>query len=213
MTDLLHRHRTQRDTRWRTLPVGRQALLVVAHVREGETCADPAGGFGIGISAVYRYSREAVGLPAAMAPTLAQAIEIAARKAFVILDGTLLRIDRVGTNSGRDNPYCSGERECLGLNLQVVPTRAGRLVWIPPTLIRVRHHMGAVGEHGIIDALNTGGVTQWPTLPTGRRARGASAAAAAPRRPRPGPPARVNTAHACQGLLQSRPPESEWGSK
>jgi hypothetical protein len=45
---------------------------------------------------VYRYIRQAIGLLAATAPTLAHAVEVATRKAFVILDGTLLRIDRVG---------------------------------------------------------------------------------------------------------------------
>jgi hypothetical protein len=35
---------------------------------------------------VYRYVREALTLLAAMAPTLEQAIEVARRKAFVILD-------------------------------------------------------------------------------------------------------------------------------
>ena len=45
-------------------------------------------------------ARGASTLLAAMAPTLAQAIEVARRKAFVILDGTLLRIDRVGMASG-----------------------------------------------------------------------------------------------------------------
>jgi hypothetical protein len=37
--------------------------------------------------------------------TLSQAIE-AARKAFVILDGTLLRIEQVDMSAGRDRPYC-----------------------------------------------------------------------------------------------------------
>jgi hypothetical protein len=31
---------------------------------------------------------------------------VAVGKAFVILDGTLLPIDRVGMTSGRDRPYC-----------------------------------------------------------------------------------------------------------
>lgn len=56
----------------------------------------------IGTSTVYRYLREAIGLLAATTPTLAQAIEVAARKAFVIGDGTLLRIDRAGMGSDRD---------------------------------------------------------------------------------------------------------------
>lgn len=54
---------------------------------------------------------------AAMAPTLAQAIEVARCKAFVILGGTLLRIDRVGMAGGRDRPYCSGKHTCHGVNV------------------------------------------------------------------------------------------------
>jgi hypothetical protein len=50
----------------------------------------------IGTSTVYRSMREAIALLAGMAPTLTEAIEVARGKAFVILDGTLLRIDRVG---------------------------------------------------------------------------------------------------------------------
>jgi len=56
---------------------------------------------------VYRHLRKAITLLAAMAPTLAQAIGIATGKAFVVLDGTLLRIDRVGTTSGRDPAFRS----------------------------------------------------------------------------------------------------------
>ena len=37
---------------------GRQALLVLAHLRKGETYADLAGGFGVGTTTVYRYVRE-----------------------------------------------------------------------------------------------------------------------------------------------------------
>ena len=128
VTDLLRRHRTQRQTRWRKLSVGRQALLVVAYLRKGETYTDLAGRFRIGTSTVYRYIREAIGLLAATAPTLARAVEVAARKAFVVLDGTLLRIDRVGMSSGRDRPYYSGKHKCHGLNVQVIADPAGRLV-------------------------------------------------------------------------------------
>jgi Helix-turn-helix of DDE superfamily endonuclease len=70
LTDALRAHRTQRATRWRKLSAGRQALLVVAYLRKGETYAELACGFGIGTSTVYRYVREALRLLAAMAPTL-----------------------------------------------------------------------------------------------------------------------------------------------
>jgi hypothetical protein len=80
LADALRCHRNQRATRWRKLTPGRQALLVVAYLRKGETYADLACGFRIGTSTVYRYIREALDLLAALAPTLEQAIEVAARK-------------------------------------------------------------------------------------------------------------------------------------
>jgi hypothetical protein len=52
-------------------------LLVVAHLRKGETYTDLACGFAIGTTTVHRYPREALDLLAAMAPTLAEAIEVA----------------------------------------------------------------------------------------------------------------------------------------
>ena len=91
----------------------------MAHLRKGETYADLACGFGIGTSTVYRYLREALELLAALAPSLADAIAVARGKAFVILDGTLLRIDRVGMTGGRDRPYYSGKHKVHGLNVQV----------------------------------------------------------------------------------------------
>ncbi len=153
LSDALRAQRNQRRTRWRKLSPGRQALLVVAHLRKGETYADLACGFRIGTSTVYRHIREALELLAAMAPTLAQAIEVARRKAFVILDGTLLRIDRVGMASGRDRAFYSGKHKCHGLNVQVIADPIGRLVWISPPLPGARHDMGAAREHGIIDAI------------------------------------------------------------
>jgi hypothetical protein len=109
LADALRRHRNQRATRWRKLSAGRQALLAVAYLRKGETYAELACGFQIGTSTVYRYARAAITLLAAMAPTLAGAVEVARGKAYVILDGTLLRIDRVGMVSGRDRAFYSGD--------------------------------------------------------------------------------------------------------
>lgn len=153
LADLLRGHRRERGTRWRKLPAGRQALLVVAHLRKNDTYAELACGFGVGTSTVYRYIREGIELLAAKAPTLEQAIEVAKRKAFVILDGTVLRIDRVGMASGYDRKFYSGKHKAHGLNVQVIADPIGRLVWISPPLPGARHDMGAAREHGIIDAL------------------------------------------------------------
>ncbi|MCO1657345.1 transposase family protein [Pseudonocardia humida] len=107
----------------RRLDPGRQALLVVAHVRQGETYLDLAEGFSIGITTVCRYIREGLDVLAALAPTLAQTIELAQAKAFMILDGTLLAIDRVGMSGGHDRPFYSGRHKCHGLNVQVLADR------------------------------------------------------------------------------------------
>ena len=79
--------------------------------------------FGIGTAAVYRYLREALDLLAAMAPTLAQTIDTARGKAYVILDGTLLRIDHVGMTGGRDRPYYGGKHTQQGSTCRSSPTR------------------------------------------------------------------------------------------
>jgi Helix-turn-helix of DDE superfamily endonuclease len=106
VSDALRQRRTLVGTRWRRLSAGQQALLVVAYLRKGETYADLAIGFGIGTTTVFRYLREALDVLATFAPSLQQAMLVASGKAFVIIDGTLLPIDRVGMASGRDRPYC-----------------------------------------------------------------------------------------------------------
>lgn len=95
LTRQLTSYRRETGSRWRRLAPGRQALLVLAHLRCGDTYAQLAAGFGIGIATAYRYITEAVGLLVDLAPTLAEAVRMASMKAFVLLDGTLLPIDRI----------------------------------------------------------------------------------------------------------------------
>ena len=71
----------------------------------------------------------------------------------MILDGTLLPIDRVGMTSGRDRPYFSGKHKQHGVNVQVLADPVGRLIWASAALPGARHDMGAAREHGLIDAL------------------------------------------------------------
>lgn len=60
----------------------------------------------------------------------------------MILDGTLLRIDRVGMASGYDRAFYSGKYKTHGLNVQVIADPSGRLVWISPPLPGARHAIG-----------------------------------------------------------------------
>src|SRR3954466_7384655 len=154
----LREHRRQLGTRWRLVSSSEQALMVLAHLRKGATHRDLANGFGVGVTTAYRYLKEGLTVLAAMAPTLEQAIQTAKKKAYVTLDGTLVRIDRVAMASGRDRPYYSGKHKAHGVNVQVIADPAGRLIWASPVLPGARHDMGAAREHGSIDALNAAGV-------------------------------------------------------
>jgi hypothetical protein len=158
LADALRHRRTIIGSRWRRLSPGRQALLVLAHLRKGETYTALASGFGIGTTTVHRYVRDGLDVLAAAAPTLEQALEVARRKAFVILDATLLAIDRVGMASSRDRAFYSGKHKRHGVNVQVLADPVGRLVWASPALPGARHDMGAAREHGLIDGLNAAGV-------------------------------------------------------
>jgi len=132
--DLLRRHRRLIGSRWRKLGPSRQALLVLAHLRCGDTYTRLAAGFGVGVATVWRYVTEVVDLLAAHAPGLAAAVQTAQGKAYVVLDGTLIAIDRVGMRAKADRPYYSGKHKRHGLNVQVLTDPAGRLIWASPAL-------------------------------------------------------------------------------
>ncbi|MYR89797.1 transposase, partial [Streptomyces sp. SID685] len=147
----------ERGTRWRRLPADRQALLVLAHLRGGHTYAQLAAGFGVGIATVYRYITEAVEVLASVAPDLATAVRTAGQKAFMILDGTLLPIDRIAA----DRPYYSGKHKKHGMNVQVLADPFGRLLWASAALPGSVHDVKAARAHGVIAALAEAGVRCW----------------------------------------------------
>ncbi|MEV6439604.1 transposase family protein [Streptomyces anulatus] len=157
LTTRLRARQREIGTRWRRLSVSRQGLLVLAHLRCGDTYARLAAGFGIGVATVYRYIREVIDVLAAAAPTLAEAMKTVQAKAFVILDGTLLPIDRVAA----DTPYYSGKHKRHGMNVQVLTDPFGRLLWASAALPGSTHDLTAARRHGIIDALAEADVKCW----------------------------------------------------
>ncbi|MFF0747317.1 transposase family protein [Streptomyces sp. NPDC004111] len=154
LTGRLTARRQEIGTRWRRLPASRQALLALAHLRCGDTCAQLAAGFGIGIATVHRYIREAVEALSALAPSLAEAMRTIRKKEFVILDGTLLPIDRIAA----DTPYYSGKHKRHGMNVRVLTYPFGRLLRASPALPGSTHDLTAARQHGIIEALTEAGL-------------------------------------------------------
>ncbi|TQE30046.1 hypothetical protein Sipo8835_23965 [Streptomyces ipomoeae] len=79
---------------------------------------------------------------------LQQTLKRAAAKAFVILDGTLLPIDRIVA----DRPFYSGKHRKHGMNVQVLTDPFGRLLWTSAALPGAVHDIKAartIGEQAM----------------------------------------------------------------
>ncbi|MGH3405469.1 MAG: transposase family protein [Streptosporangiaceae bacterium] len=153
---VIRRHRAAIGSCWRKLNPGRQALLVLAHLRNGETLAELAAGFGVGTATAWRYVTETVRLLAARAPKLAPALHAAkkAGHAFVVIDGTLIAIDRVA----RDRPFYSGKHRRHGMNLQVISAPDGEILWVSGPLPGSAHDLTAARIWGIVRELAAAGL-------------------------------------------------------
>jgi hypothetical protein len=91
--------------------------------------------------------REAVALLAARAPKLAAAKK--AGHAFVVIDGTLISIDRLAA----DRPFYSGKHRRHGMNLQVISSPQGEILWVSGPLPGAVHDLTAARIWGIIRQL------------------------------------------------------------
>jgi hypothetical protein len=80
LADLLRGHFKKIGSRWRALPAGKIAGIVLAVLRCDQRPGDLAGGNGIHRTTVTRWVREVVGLLAARAPRLDRALKKIARK-------------------------------------------------------------------------------------------------------------------------------------
>lgn len=154
--EVVRRHLKAVGSRWRKLNPGQEALLVLVYLRKRETFAELAAGFGIGRTTAWRYVNEVVELLAARAPKLRQAVRDAKRAghAYVILDGTLIPIDRVA----RDKPFYSGKHKRHGMNLQVIASPDGEILWVSGVLPGSVHDKKAEWIWGVLDELEWQGL-------------------------------------------------------
>jgi len=153
---IIRRHLKAIGSRWRKLNPGQQALLVLAYLRKGETFAELAAGFGIGRTTAWRYVNETVELLAARAPKLRAALRDANRagRACVILDGTLIPAGRVA--AGR--PFYCGKHKRHGMNLQVIASPGGDILWVSGALPGSVHDKKADWIWGVPGELGKAGL-------------------------------------------------------
>ena len=133
-------HRKRIGSCWRKLNPGRQALLVLAYLRKGETFAELAAGFGISTAAAWRHVTETVALLALRSRSCARPCGTPRRPGtYLVIDGTLIPIDRVAA----DRPSCSGKHRKHGMNLQVIASLSGDIVWVSGPLPGAVHDLTA----------------------------------------------------------------------
>jgi len=154
--EIIRRYRKSIGSRWRKLNPGQQALLVLAYLRKGETFAELAAGFGIGTTTAWRYVEETTALLAARAPKLRRAVREAKKAgwAYVVLDGTLIPIDRVAA----DRPFYSGKHKKHGMNLQVIASPRGDILWVSGALPGSVHDKKAEWVWGVLTDLEAAGL-------------------------------------------------------
>jgi hypothetical protein len=99
---------------------------------------------------------ETVARLAARAPKLGTAARDANRAgyAYVVLDGTLIPIDRVAA----DRPFYPGKHNKHGMNLQVIASPGGNILWVSGALPGSVHDKKAGWIWGILAELEAAGL-------------------------------------------------------
>ncbi|GAA3244556.1 transposase family protein [Actinocorallia longicatena] len=153
---LIRRRRKQIGSTWRLLNPGQQALLVLAHLRKGETFAEVGAGFEVSTSTAWRYVEETVALLSARSPKLTAALAKAKKDGLhlLVLDGTLITTDRVKA----DRPYYSAKHRCHGMNVQVIAGPDGTILWTSGAMPGSTHDLTAARIWGILRELDKAGI-------------------------------------------------------
>jgi len=127
---LLRGHLKKIGSRWRKLPPGKIALIVLATLRHDHRLADLAGGNSVSASTIHRWTWEIIGLLAARAPRLDRALTTIAKQGgeAVLLDGTLIPTRRRTGTANRKN--YNGKHKKHGLLFLALTDQAGNLIWI-----------------------------------------------------------------------------------
>jgi hypothetical protein len=156
VSGLVRTHRREIGSVWRALNPGQQALLVLVYLRKGEPFAEVGAGFGVSTTTCWRYVNETVEVLAKRAPKLRAALRKAKREgmAYVVIDGTLIPIDRIAA----DRPFYSGKHKRHGVNLQVIASPDGTILWVSGELPGSTHDTAAARIWNILAALEEAGL-------------------------------------------------------
>ncbi|RVX41893.1 DDE superfamily endonuclease [Nonomuraea polychroma] len=113
-------------------------------------------GFGVSTATAWRYVEETVTLLSARSPKLGQALRKAKQDGlhYLVLDGTLIRTDGIKA----DRPYFSGKHRVHGMNVQVIATPDGMILWTSGALPGKTHDLSAARIWAVLRALEQAGI-------------------------------------------------------
>jgi hypothetical protein len=158
VADLLRGHLKKIGSRWRKLPPGKIALIVLATLRHDHRLADLAGGNGVSASTIHRWTWEIIGLLAARAPRLDRALAKARKQGgeVVLLDGTLIPTRRRPGAANRKN--YSGKHKKHGLLFLALTDENGNLTWISSARRGAASEITAARHDHLADHLRAAGL-------------------------------------------------------
>jgi hypothetical protein len=124
-------YRTEVGSRWRKLPDGQAALIVLAALRHDQRPHDLAAAYGICAKTVYRWITQAVTVLARQAPRLDRVLARAARDGHhvLLMDGTCLPVERPHHRRREHRRYCP-KHKTHHLRVITITDTHGRLLWI-----------------------------------------------------------------------------------
>lgn len=160
LAQLLEGHRVRTGCRWRKLDARSQALLVLAHLRCGDTFAQLACSFGVSAVTVYRYVGEAVRLLATLAPELEKVLAGRAEASVTVLDGTIVPTQRVRVTAAH-KLWWVHRKKTYGINLQGLADERGNLLWLSAGLPGATHDLTAARRHDIMAVAGRHRVLLW----------------------------------------------------
>ncbi|MGW1410098.1 transposase family protein [Streptomyces sp. NPDC002403] len=158
LADLLRRHLKAIRSRWRILPPGKIAIIVLSVLRHDQRLVDMAGGNDVSESTVRRWHDELIGLLAAQAPRLDRSLKKIAKQGgeLVLIGGTLIRTQRRTGEADRRN--YSGKHRRHGLHFLALTDENGRLIWISAARTGRTHDNTAARHDHILAHLRAAGL-------------------------------------------------------
>ncbi|GAA3445497.1 hypothetical protein Pve01_04450 [Planomonospora venezuelensis] len=108
------------------------------------------------MATAWRYVEETVRLLPTRSPKLDRALRKAGKERphYLVLDGMLIRTDRVKA----DRPHSSAKHRVHGMNVQVIASPDGTILWTSGALPGKVHDLTAARIRGILRALERAGI-------------------------------------------------------